>query len=255
MEATERSLWISYQSTHTPDLREQLVERYLPLVRYNAERLGAKLPQHFDTNDLFQAGVFGLMQAVENFDLAREVKFETFANRRIQGSMLDELRALDWVPRQVRSKATRMNQARSKLIALLGREPSDYELADELGIEVAEFYDFIQDAAAVSMTSIDRYGDNDDDSPGLHSMEQLEDRRSEDPTELVERSEVVELLTKALSKKERLIIILYYFEELTMKEIGATLDLSESRGCQIHQKLMLRMRGLLEKIRGEVVVR
>jgi RNA polymerase sigma factor for flagellar operon FliA len=255
MEATERSLWISYQSTHTPDLREQLVERYLPLVRYNAERLGAKLPQHFDTNDLFQAGVFGLMQAVENFDLAREVKFETFANRRIQGSMLDELRALDWVPRQVRSKATRMNQARSKLIALLGREPSDYELADELGIEVAEFYDFIQDAAAVSMTSIDRYGDNDDDSPGLHSMEQLEDRRSEDPTELVERSEVVELLTKALSKKERLIIILYYFEELTMKEIGATLDLSESRVCQIHQKLMLRMRGLLEKFRGEVVVR
>src|SRR3974390_3545185 len=244
-------LWREFKEHPTTELRNQLVERYLPLVKYNAERIWQRLPEGVDLDDLISAGVFGLMDAIGAFDLSRGVKFETYCVPRIRGAMLDELRTMDWVPRLVRSKASKLNEAVKGLEARLGRQPKQNEAAEEMGISVAELEKMMLDASAVNLISLNKKWYETDSYKDVREIDILEDKKGEDPTRRIQKSDLMRLVTKGLNRNERLIIILYYYEELTMKEIGATLDLSESRVSQMHSSIVARLQQQLAKRRPE----
>jgi RNA polymerase sigma factor for flagellar operon FliA len=245
-------LWIEFKKDlSNQELRNRLVEIYLPLVKYNGERIWSRLPEGVELDDLISAGVFGLMDAIDAFDLSRGVKFETYCVPRIRGAMLDELRTMDWVPRLVRSKASKLNEALKTLEARLGRQPSEIELAQELNITVAELEKMILDASAVNLISLNKKWYETDSYKDVREIDILEDKKGEDPTKRIQRGDLMRLVTKGLNRNERLIIILYYYEELTMKEIGATLDLSESRVSQMHSSIVQRLQNQLNQRRPE----
>ena len=245
-------LWIEFKRDLTNrELRNRLVEIYLPLVKYNGERIWSRLPEGVELDDLISAGVFGLMDAIDAFDLSRGVKFETYSVPRIRGAMLDELRTMDWVPRLVRSKASKLNEALKTIEARLGRQPSEIELAQELCISVAELEKMILDANAVNLISLNKKWYETDSYKDVREIDILEDKKGEDPTKRIQRADLMRLVTKGLNRNERLIIILYYYEELTMKEIGATLDLSESRVSQMHSSIVQRLQNQLHQRRPE----
>jgi len=245
-------LWIEFkQDMSNQELRNRLVEIYLPLVRYNGERIWARLPEGVELDDLISAGVFGLMDAIDAFDLSRGVKFETYCVPRIRGAMLDELRTMDWVPRLVRSKASKLNEAMKNLEARLGRPPNENELAEELGISIAELEKMMLDANAVNLISLNKKWYETDSYKDVREIDILEDKKGEDPTKRIQKNDLMRLVTKGLNRNERLIIILYYYEELTMKEIGATLDLSESRVSQMHSSIVQRLQSQLHRRRPE----
>jgi RNA polymerase sigma factor FliA len=233
------------------DLRNRLVERYLPLVKYNGERIWSRLPEGVELDDLISAGVFGLMDAIDAFDLGRGVKFETYCVPRIRGAMLDELRTMDWVPRLVRSKASRLNEAVKTLEAKMGRQPTEIELSEQLQISVAELEKMMLEANAVGLISLNKKWYETDSYKDVREIDILEDKKGEDPTRRIQKTDLMRLVTKGLNRNERLIIILYYYEELTMKEIGATLDLSESRVSQMHSSIVQRLQSQLERRRPE----
>ncbi len=247
-----QALWQAYKADPTnQELRNKLIEQYLPLVRYNGERIWARLPDGVDLDDLISAGVFGLMDAIEAFDLSRGVKFETYCVPRIRGAMLDELRTMDWVPRLVRSKASKLNEAIKTLETKLGRQPTETELAEHLQISVAELERMMLDANAVGLISLNKKWYETDSYKDVREIDILEDKKGEDPTRRIQKADLMRLVTKGLNRNERLIIILYYYEELTMKEIGATLDLSESRVSQMHSAIVQRLQAQLERRRNE----
>lgn len=233
------------------NLRNTLIERFLPLVRYNAERVWAKLPDGVDLNDLISAGVFGLMDAIEAFDLDRGVKFETYCVPRIRGAMLDELRTMDWVPRLVRSKASKLEAARKEAEAELGRPPSDAEIAKKMGLPMEEYDKHKSEASAVNLVSLNKKWYETDSYKDVREIDIIEDTKGEDPTDGIQKRDVMKLVTKGLNRNERLIIILYYYEELTMKEIGTTLGLSESRVSQMHSSIVARLKDQLNRRRPE----
>jgi RNA polymerase sigma factor FliA len=243
--------WHQFKAEPTTELRNRLIERYLPLVRYNAERIWARLPDGVDIDDLISAGVFGLMDAIDAFDLTRGVKFETYCVPRIRGAMLDELRTMDWVPRLVRSKASRLDDARKSLEAMHGRPPSDHDLAEHMGISLEEFDRMVQEASAISLVSLNKKWYETDSYKDVREIDILEDKKSEDPTRRLQRRDLMRLVTRGLNRNERLILILYYYEELTMKEIGQTLDLSESRVSQMHSSIVQRLQHQLGQRRPE----
>ncbi|MCS7305101.1 MAG: FliA/WhiG family RNA polymerase sigma factor [Thermoguttaceae bacterium] len=250
-EEVER-LWIEYKKDPSnKELRNKLIEIYMPLVRYNAERIWARLPEGVDLEDLVSAGVFGLIDAIEAFDLSRGVKFETYCVPRIRGAMLDELRTMDWVPRLVRSKASKLNEAMQTLEARLGRQPTQQELAEELGISLEELEKMIQEANTVNLISLNKKWYETDSYKDVREIDILEDKKGEDPTRRLQKADLMRLVTKGLNRNERLILILYYYEEMTMKEIGATLDLSESRVSQMHSAIVQRLKNQLEARRTE----
>jgi RNA polymerase sigma factor for flagellar operon FliA len=244
-------LWRDYREHPAIELRNQLVELYLPLVKYNAERIWARLPEGVDLDDLISAGVFGLMDAIEAFDLERGVKFETYCVPRIRGAMLDELRTMDWVPRLVRSKATRLEETRKALEAAIGRPPRSEEMAAKLGVTIDEFQRMMGDATAVSLVSLNKKWYETDSYKDVREIDILEDKKAEDPTHRIQNRDVMRLVTRGLNRNERLIIILYYYEDMTMKEIGATLDLSESRVSQMHSSIVARLQSQLAERRPE----
>jgi RNA polymerase sigma factor for flagellar operon FliA len=244
-------LWREFKEHPTTEMRNQLVERYLPLVKYNAERIWQRLPEGVDLDDLISAGVFGLMDAIDAFDLGRGVKFETYCVPRIRGAMLDELRTMDWVPRLVRSKATKMEEARKSLEASLGRPPNADEMSARLGVTLQEFQAMVGEATAVSLVSLNKKWYETDSYKDVREIDILEDKKGEDPTRRIQKADLMRLVTKGLNRNERLIIILYYYEELTMKEIGATLDLSESRVSQMHSSIVQRLQCQLGRRRPE----
>ena len=245
-------LWKTYkQDQSNVELRNQLMERFLSLVRYNAERVWAKLPEGVDLNDLISAGVFGLMDAIDAYDLERGVKFETYCVPRIRGAMLDELRTMDWVPRLVRSKASKLEAARKQVEARLGRPPSDLELAEKMQLSSAEFDKLKSDASAVNLVSLNKKWYETDSYKDVREIDILEDGKGEDPTRSIQKRDLMKLVTKGLNRNERLIVILYYYEELTMKEIGNTLGLSESRVSQMHSSIVARLKGQLRRRRPE----
>jgi len=245
-------LWVEFKKNPSnKELRNRLVEIYLPLVRYNAERIWARLPEGVELDDLISAGVFGLMDAIDAFDLGRGVKFETYCVPRIRGAMLDELRTMDWVPRLVRSKASKLNEAMKSLESRLGRQPSQQELAEELGISQEELEKMMVEASAVNLISLNKKWYETDSYKDVREIDILEDKKGEDPTKRIQRNDLMRLITKGLSRNERLIAILYYYEELTMKEIGATLDLSESRVSQMHSAIVQRLQNQLNRRRTE----
>ncbi|HEX5444243.1 MAG TPA: FliA/WhiG family RNA polymerase sigma factor [Pirellulales bacterium] len=245
-------LWDAFKADpENQDLRNRLVELYLPLVKYNGERIWSRLPEGVELDDLVSAGVFGLMDAIDAFDLTRGVKFETYCVPRIRGAMLDELRTMDWVPRLVRSKASKLNEAIKSLETRLGRQPTEVELAAQLSISVPELEKMILDANAVGLISLNKKWYETDSYKDVREIDILEDKKGEDPTRRIQKTDLMRLVTKGLNRNERLIIILYYYEELTMKEIGATLDLSESRVSQMHSSIVQRLQSQLERRRVE----
>lgn len=246
------AVWIAYKAEpHNKAHRNRLVEEYLPLVKYNGERIWARLPEGVELDDLISAGVFGLMDAIDAFDLTRGVKFETYCVPRIRGAMLDELRTMDWVPRLVRSKASKLADAIKRCEAKFGRPPTEIELAERMEISVQELEKLMLDANAVNLVSLNKKWYETDSYKDVREIDILEDKKGEDPTRRIQKNDLMRLVTKGLNRNERLIIILYYYEELTMKEIGATLDLSESRVSQMHSSIVARLQGQLGRRRPE----
>lgn len=247
-----QQVWIEYKKDQSnKQLRNRLMERYLPLVKYNGERIWQRLPDGVELDDLISAGIFGLMDAIDAFDLERGVKFETYCVPRIRGAMLDELRTMDWVPRLVRSKASKLAASTKLLETRLGRAPTVIELAQQMEMSVPEVEKMISDANAVNLISLNKKWYETDSYKDVREIDILEDKKGEDPTRRIQKNDLMRLVTKGLNRNERLIIILYYYEELTMKEIGATLDLSESRVSQMHSSIVQRLQQQLTRRRTE----
>ncbi|QEG25503.1 RNA polymerase sigma factor FliA [Gemmata obscuriglobus] len=246
-----QAVWLEYRERPTVELRNRLVERYLSLVKYNAERIWSRLPDGVELDDLISAGVFGLLDAIDAFDLTRGVKFETYCVPRIRGAMLDELRTMDWVPRLVRSKASKMEAARKQLEAALGRPPKPEELSEKLGIPLEQLESYVGDATAVNLVSLNKKWYETDSYKDVREIDILEDKKAESPTGRLQNRDLMKLVTRGLNRNERLIVILYYYEEMTMKEIGATLNLSESRVSQMHSSIVARLQSHLAKRKGE----
>jgi len=256
-EQTTDELWGLYRiefnkvgrdgSMHLADLRNVLMERHLPLVRYHAERLQQTLPKSIELDDLISAGQFGLMDAIRGFDPDRGYKFKTYCSTRIRGAILDQLRSQDWVPRLVRIKATKIERTYQKLVGEFGREPTHSELARHLELDHGELVKEMEAAKAKSMYSLSEKWDDGDDGDSVEKMDILEDRRAVDPIKELNRRDLMNYMTKSLTCKERFIIEQYYQLGHTMREIGEMLALTESRVCQIHSNVMGRLRGLLDR--------
>ena len=226
------------------------LEDYLSLVKYIAGRLAIGLPRSVEIDDLINAGVVGLIEAYSNFNVEKGVKFETYASLRIRGSILDELRGMDWVPRSTRARSREIERAISRLEGELGRSPSETELAAGLGVELKDYYTMIDDVSSTSLLSLDDMTHGDDDDKQVPLVDTL---KSPDPNTALTRLEAEEmrnLLADSLgqlTEQERLVVALYYYEELTLKEIGLVLELSESRVSQLHTKAVLSLRVKLRK--------
>jgi RNA polymerase sigma factor for flagellar operon FliA len=232
------------------NLRNTLIEHHMPLVRSIAERVLQTLPKSIDVDDLSSAGTFGLMDAINGFDLSRGIKFKTYCTTRIRGSILDELRSQDWVPRLVRLKAHRLDRAIRQLEGELGRSPNQVEIAQVLGISLEELQAHEAEANAKTIFSLSEKWDDGDEEKEMEKIEILADRKSVDPVDTIQQSDALEMITGSLTKKERLIILMYYYEGLTMREIGEIMELTESRVCQIHSNVMARLKVQLERAQG-----
>ena len=239
-------IWREYRANPTEELRNFLIARHLDLVAYAAERLHKRLPSEVEINDLKSAGAFGLMDAVESFDPDRGVKFETFCTQRIRGAMFDELRSMDWVPRLVRSRTAKVDKVRKSIEMETGARPTEEEVAARLNVSGDEFEKLQKDSRPVSMVSLTRKCFETDSSKDVREIDVVEDNRQENPQQAVQKQDLQALITKGLSRSERLIVILYYYEEMTMKEIGATLDLSESRVSQMHSSILARLKAQMQ---------
>ena len=239
-------------SPGTEDRTSQSSTRtFLTVGEVQCRRISGAIPEGVDLDDLISAGVFGLMDAIDAFDTERGVKFETYCVPRIRGAMLDELRGMDWVPRLVRSRASKIEATRKQLEVALGRQPSAIEMAERMGVSAEEYDKLAADANAVGLVSLNKKWYETDGYKDVREIDILEDKKGEDPTVRMQKKDLMRLVTKGLNRNERLIIILYYYEELTMKEIGLTLDLSESRVSQMHSSIIIRLRGYLEDRRRE----
>ncbi|MCG3129776.1 MAG: RNA polymerase sigma factor FliA [Phycisphaerae bacterium] len=242
VQADVRELWTELKRTRSPEIRNRLVERYMHIVRFNAERIASRLPHEVDVDDLISAGTFGLMDAIDAYDLSRGIKFETYCTQRIRGAILDELRAMDWVPRLVRSRAQVVDTASRELEAELGHSPSRGELARRLRLSEEALTRLLRDAATVAVNSLSRQVLDSNSSRDLEGIDILPDRNGVDPVVELLKDDVKNVVTRGLNRAERLVILLYYYEDLTMKEIGSTLDLSESRVSQLHTAVMERLK-------------
>jgi RNA polymerase sigma factor FliA len=245
-------IWQTYKRTNDHNLRNILIEIHMPLVRMIAERLLQTLPKSIELEDLTSAGTFGLMDAINGFDLSREIKFKTYCTTRIRGSILDELRSQDWVPRLVRLKAHRLEKAVRALEGQLGRDPNQFELAEAMEMNLDELQATRAEANAKTIFSLSEKWDDSDDDNEMEKVEILADKKCTDPVQTMHQKDVLELITVNLTKKERLIIIMYYYEGLTMREIGEIMELTESRVCQIHSNVMSRLKAQLNRVNLQV---
>ncbi|NLY51588.1 MAG: FliA/WhiG family RNA polymerase sigma factor [Firmicutes bacterium] len=244
--------WTQLKKTGDAKARESLVTAYLHLVKYIAGRMAVGLPNTVDYEDLVSYGIFGLLDAIEKYDTSRGVKFESYAATRIRGAILDGLRAVDWVPRSVRLKARQLAQAMTRLEEKLGRPATDEELQKAMGISAAEYSKLLQEVAATTLLSLDEpWSEGGPDGEKLRLTDMVADTSHEDPAARVAKDALLEVLAEAieaLPERERLVITLYYYEELTLKEIGRVLDVSESRISQLHTKALSRLRGKLSRL-------
>ena len=246
-----RDMWRRYKGSGDPQARERLVMAYSPLVKYVAGRMASGLPSHVDEADLVSYGLGGLINAIERFEPERAIKFETYAITRIKGAIIDELRSLDWVPRSVRARAREFERANQKLEHQLQRAPSDEEMAAELKIEVSEFQDALLQISNSSIAALDEMwnvGDSSGDQVSL--LDTLRDDNAPDPSAIVDQGELRDRVADAISRlpeREKLVIALYYYENLTLREIGEVLGVTESRVSQLHTKAVLRLRGRLSE--------
>lgn len=246
-----QEVWNRFHETRDDVYRNLLMEHYRDLVRYSAERLHSKLPDKVELDDLISAGIFGLMDAIDAYDPERGVKFETYCAPRVKGSILDELRSMDWVPRLVRARAHQLSRATNALELHLGRKPLAEEIAEELQVDMIEFNRLQRDAKAVGLVSLNTKCNDGEGDKDVCEIDVIKDRKSKNPLIEAQKRDLKNLLTKGLSRAERLIIVLYYYEEMTMKEIGATLDLSESRVSQMHSSIVARLKAQMNSRKKE----
>ncbi|MEE2912982.1 MAG: FliA/WhiG family RNA polymerase sigma factor [Planctomycetota bacterium] len=239
-------VWLIYKYEPTIEYRNVLMEYYLQLVRYTAERVHQKLPSEVDVDDLYSAGLFGLIQAINAYDLERGFKFETYCTQRVRGAIYDELRAMDWVPRLVRSRSSKVDRARKSIEMETGIKATNNQIIEYLDIDSDEFEKIEKDSSPVMMTSLNRKAYDTDSSKDVQEIDVIPDQRQENPITELQHRDLQLLLTKGLSRAERLIVVLYYYEEMTMKEIGMTLDLSESRVSQMHSSILARLKAQMQ---------
>jgi RNA polymerase sigma factor for flagellar operon FliA len=242
-------LWHDFKRSGDPHLRERLILHYSPLVKYVAGRVGVGLPSSVEQADFVSYGIFGLIDAIEKFDPDRSIKFETYAIRRIRGAIIDELRALDWIPRSVRQKARAVEQAYATLGTRLNRTPSEGEVAKEMGIPIDDLHGIFSQVSLVNVVALEELLQAGVESGDrLSLVDTLEDTRAEDPQVAAESREMKHLLAHAiggLPDREKTVVTLYYFEGLTLAEIGQVLGVTESRVSQIHTKAVLQLRSKL----------
>jgi RNA polymerase sigma factor FliA len=244
-----KELWRRFKRDGDRDARDRLILSYSPLVKYVAGRMGSGLPAHIEESDLISYGLLGLIGALERFDPHREIKFETYAISRIKGSIIDELRSLDWVPRSVRAKAREIERVCALLENRLQRAPTDEEIAAELGIDNSEFQHNLTQISNTSLVALDELwaiSGSDGDTASL--IDTIEDPKGRDPSRMLDLSEMKARLAAAidaLPPREKVVIALYYYENLTLREIGEVLGVTESRVSQLHTKAILRLKGRL----------
>jgi len=248
------TLWQRFADTHDEEAREQLILNYSPLVKFVAGRVATKLPATIENADLISYGIFGLIDAIEKYEPERGFKFETYAISRIRGAIIDELRALDWVPRSVRARSREIESAIVTLENRLSRTPEDNEVAAEMGISPRDLQDIYTKLSYTSVVSFDEIwapNSDRDDKSTLASV--VKDESAPDPVAAFETEEVKEILADAiekLSERERTVVALYYYEGLQLKEIGQVLGVTESRASQLHTKAVLRLRARLHAAQG-----
>jgi RNA polymerase sigma factor for flagellar operon FliA len=251
-EAALRGLWEHFKETGDTATRERLILHYAPLVKYVAGRVGVGLPPNIEQADLVSYGIFGLIDAIEKFDINRSIKFETYAISRIRGAIIDELRAIDWIPRSVRYKAREVERAYAALEGELRRTPTEPEVAERLGIGLDDLHQIFSQVSYVNVVALDELltvgGEKGDK---LSLVDTLEDTKAEDPVTAFENEETKFLLARAidqLPEREKIVVTLYYYEGLTLAEIGRVLGVTESRICQMHTKAVLQLRAKLAEV-------
>ncbi|HEX7311205.1 MAG TPA: RNA polymerase sigma factor WhiG [Gaiellaceae bacterium] len=245
-----QALWREYAKSKDQGVRDRLILTYAPLVKYVAGRLGSGLPAHVDENDLVSYGLLGLIGAIERFDPNRDIKFETYAIARIKGSIIDELRAMDWVPRSVRSRARDIERAIGELERKLHRAPTDEEIAEKLGVSTDDLNDSLTEIGRSSIAALDELWTISSGGGGdqVALIDTLEDTQGPEPQSELAQTELKEALGEAIARlpeREKLVVTLYYYEELTLREIGEVLGVTESRVSQLHTKAILRLKARL----------
>jgi len=252
----EEKLWLKFIKTNDQLVRDYFVIKYAPLVKYVAGKVSMGMPQNIEFDDLVSYGVFGLIDAIGKYDPARGIKFKTYAMTRIRGAIFDELRSIDWIPRSIRQKAKQIEQVISELENKLGRTVEDEEIAKEMGISSEEFQTLLNKLSGTSMLSLNDIWYLGDDSDELSILETLEAPQNMNPDVLIEKEEIRDHIIDAIKKlpeKEKKVIVLYYYEDLTLKEIGEVLEVTESRVSQLHTKAIMRLRGRLGRIKSNIV--
>lgn len=242
-------IWKEYHKSRDPGLKEQIILKYAYLVKYVAGRLSMHVGQYVDFEDLVSYGIFGLIDAIDKFNFARGVKFETYASLRIRGEIIDSIRKLDWVPRSLRQKSKQLEQAYTSMESELGRAPTESELAEKLNISISEIQDLIKKSSLNMVVSLDDFLDQDNEMPMINVV----NSNSETPELLYEKQELKTILIDAineLNEKQRKVVSLYYFEELTLKEISLIMGVSESRVSQIHKISMEKLKAKLGKYKS-----
>jgi RNA polymerase sigma factor for flagellar operon FliA len=249
-----QALWVEYKQTSSAESREELILHYASLVKYVAGRVSSGLPSTVEFGDLVSYGVFGLLDAIEKYDPERGIKFETYAIARIKGAIIDELRADDWVPRSVRFKAREIERAYVALESELRRIPTDEEVADRLGVTLEEYANLLGKMSFISMVALDElWTVGGDRSDKICLADTVEDVKVKDPSQTFELEEMKDIIANAINRlpeRERIVVSLYYYEGLTMREIGEVLLVTESRVCQMHTKAILRLRARLGEMLG-----
>ena len=243
--ADVKRLWEEYKSNPSQTLRDKLILHYSPLVKYVAGRVSVGLPANIEQADLISYGIFGLIDAIDKYDPQRNIKFETYALARIKGAIIDELRAIDWVPRSVRAKARQIEKAFTALENRLHRSPTNPEVAEELGLSINELEDIFTQISFVGLVALDELLAGGDRGEGVTLGDTIADAKGEDPVSAFEIDEMKHMLADAinrLSEREKVVVTLYYYEGLTLAEIGQVLGVTESRICQMHTKAILQLR-------------
>jgi RNA polymerase sigma factor for flagellar operon FliA len=251
-EKTEEELWELYRKTGDPEIRDMFVKQYAPLVKYVAGKVAIGMPHNVDFDDLVGFGVFGLIDAIEKFDPNKHVKFKTYAVTRIRGAIFDELRSIDWVPRSVRQKSREIEDTVHRLEASLGRSASDKEIADEMGMSETEFQKTMMKVSGTSILSLNDVWYTGEDNDKVSIVDSIESPQSLNPDSIVEKEEIKRVIVQAINElpeKEKKVLVLYYYEDLTLKEIGKVLEVTESRISQLHTKAIMRLRSKLTNIK------
>ncbi len=253
-EEEDQRLWLQYKDSRDQRIKDALIMKYASFVKYVAGRIAVNLPSNVEFDDLVSYGILGLIDAIDKYDPERKVKFKTYAKTRIRGAIFDELRVLDWTPRSIRQKARKLEKAYAKLEGKLGRDATDEEIAEFLKIDISELHKLFDETKKSLLLSLDEIFY--DDEEGSSRFDFVENQKSDNPQAKIEEAEAKRILADAigkLSERERMVITLYYYEDLTSKEIGKILGVSDSRVSQLHTKAILRLRGRLARLRDSLV--